>query len=206
MHMLATLISIIIAYLLGSISSAVLVCKGLGLSDPREAGSHNPGATNVLRLAGKKPAILVLVCDALKGTIAVLIAGLFGLTAFEVGLVAVAVVIGHMYPVFFKFRGGKGVATALGAYIGISWIVGGLALLTWLALAKLTKYSSLAAMVTVCLAPFYMAFIEQFNYLVPLLVIAALILYRHRDNITRLIKGEEPKIGSSSAEDVTIED
>lgn len=196
--MIMTIILILIAYLIGSFSSAIIVCKGLGLGDPRDGGSGNPGATNVLRLGGKKPAALVLFCDVLKGTIAVLIGKLFGLTPLEVGIVALAVVIGHMYPIFFKFKGGKGVATALGALIGIYWVVGLLTIVTWLIVAKLSKYSSLAALVAVILAPFYAALILNINYLYPLLVMALLIIYRHKDNISRLRNGTEPKIGNKA--------
>lgn len=194
--MIVTGIFIVLAYLIGSVSSAIIVCKGLGLGDPREGGSGNPGATNVLRLGGKKPAIMVLVCDVLKGTIAVVIAKIFGITPLEIGFVALAAVVGHMYPVFFKFRGGKGVATALGAFIGISWLVGLLAIATWLIVAKLWKYSSLAALVAVSLAPFYAAALLNSYYLYPLLMMALMIIYRHKANIKRLREGVEPKIGN----------
>ncbi len=193
--MIATGIFIILAYLIGSISSAILVCKGLGLGDPRKSGSGNPGATNVLRLAGKKTAALVLVCDVLKGTFAVIIAKVFGLTPLEVGFVTFAVVFGHMYPIFFKFQGGKGVATALGAFIGIFWLVGLLVIATWLIVAKIWKYSSLAALFAVVLAPAYAAVIVNVNYAYPLIAMALLIIYRHRGNIKRLRHGTEPKIG-----------
>jgi len=190
------MIFMVLAYLLGSISSAILVCKGLGLGDPRDQGSGNPGATNVLRLAGKKAAILVLICDLLKGTIAVSFAKVFGITAFEASLVAIAAVLGHMYPLFFRFKGGKGVATALGALIAIDFFVGLLVVVTWAIVAKIWKYSSLSALVAICLAPIFAAMIVSPYDFLPLCVLAALIVYRHRDNIERLRAGTEPKIGA----------
>lgn len=193
--MIVTVIFIVLGYLIGSISSAVIVCKGLGLGDPRNSGSGNPGATNVLRLAGKKAAALVLVCDVLKGTLTILIAQIFGLTPLEIGLVAIAVTLGHMYPIFFQFKGGKGVATALGALIGMSWILGLCVILTWALIAKLWKYSSLAALVAISLAPFYAVLILNRYYFLPLFILALLIIYRHRANIQRLRAGTEPKIG-----------
>jgi glycerol-3-phosphate acyltransferase PlsY len=194
--MLVTAVFIIFSYLIGSISSAVLVCRGLGLGDPRQGGSGNPGATNVLRLGGKKAAVIVLACDLLKGTIPVILAKIFGISAIEIGVVAVAAVLGHMYPVFFKFHGGKGVATALGALLGIYWLVALLVIVTWLIVAKLFKYSSLAALVAITLAPFYAAALLGLNYFYPLCAIALLIIYRHRGNIQRLRAGTEPKIGA----------
>jgi glycerol-3-phosphate acyltransferase PlsY len=186
---------IILAYLMGSICSAVIVCKTFALPDPRSEGSQNPGATNVLRLAGKKYATIVLVTDLLKGTFPVLIAKMFGADATVVSYVALAAVIGHMYPVFFGFKGGKGVATAIGALLGFQFIVGIMVTATWLLVVRFSRYSSLASIVSISLAPFYsILIIGRIEIFPPIFFMAVLILIKHKDNILRLIDGTESKV------------
>lgn len=186
---------LVFAYLLGSVCSAVIVCRLFDLPDPRLEGSKNPGATNVLRLAGKKYAITVLLADMLKGFIPVLIAKLFGESSTVLGFIGFTAVFGHMYPVFFKFHGGKGVATAIGAMFGLHFALGILVLASWLIIANFTRYSSLASIATIMFAPFYsIAVIHNTNAVLPLLFIAIFVLYKHHKNLTRLVDGEEPKI------------
>lgn len=180
---------------MGSICSAVIVCRLFGLPDPRLAGSKNPGATNVLRLAGKQYAIIVLIGDLLKGTIPVLIAKIFTINPTLIGFTALAAVVGHMYPIFFEFKGGKGVATALGALLGFQFIIGVMTCATWLLVANFSRFSSLASIVSLSLAPFYTLFlIGQPGTFPPLFTIALLVVLKHRQNITQLINGTEPKI------------
>lgn len=189
---------IISAYLLGSISSAVLICRVLRLSDPRDVGSNNPGATNVLRIGGKKAAIAVLLFDMLKGTIPVWVGYYLGIDPILLGLVAIATCLGHMYPIFFHFKGGKGVATALGAIAPIGLDLTGLIMLTWIVVALLFRYSSLAALVTVLLAPFYTWLIKP-QYTLPVAMLCCLIVFRHHQNIKRLFAGTEPKVGEKKS-------
>jgi glycerol-3-phosphate acyltransferase PlsY len=184
---------IFIAYLIGSISSAILICKFLGLPDPRTVGSENPGATNVLRISNKLTAITVLALDVLKGTIPVWSAYFLMIEPLYLGFIGVAACLGHMYPIFFNFKGGKAVATALGTLLPIGFTLGALLIVTWLAVVKLTKYSSLAAIVTVAFAPLYVYLFKPL-YVYPTLMLSALIIFRHRTNIVRLLKGEESKI------------
>lgn len=188
------LIMIISAYLLGSVSSAVLICKMTGLPDPRAVGSHNPGATNVLRIGGKKTAVAVLLCDMLKGTIPVWGAYFLGIEALMLGVIAIAACLGHMYPLFFHFKGGKGVATALGAIAPIGLDLTAMIMATWLVIAVVFRYSSLAALVTVLLAPFYTWMVKP-HYTLPVAMLCCLIVLRHHQNIKRLISGTEPKVG-----------
>lgn len=188
------LIMIISAYLLGSVSSAVLICKMTGLPDPRAVGSHNPGATNVLRIGSKKTATAVLLCDMLKGTIPVWSAYFLGIDALLLGVIAIAACLGHMYPLFFHFKGGKGVATALGAIAPIGLDLTAMIMATWLVIAVLFRYSSLAALVTVLLAPFYTWMVKP-HYTLPVAMLCCLIVLRHHQNIKRLISGTEPKVG-----------
>ncbi|STY28372.1 transmembrane protein [Legionella wadsworthii] len=186
---------VVLAYLMGSICSAVIVCKTCSLPDPRIEGSKNPGATNVLRIAGKQYAAMVMVADLLKGTIPVLIAKLLGASPATVGFTALAAVVGHMYPVFFDFKGGKGVATAIGALLGLHFIVGILVAATWLLVAKFSRYSSLASITAIGFAPFYsLLLIQRLDVFMPLFIMALLIVYKHKDNIVRLIDGKESKI------------
>ncbi|MDK2704510.1 glycerol-3-phosphate 1-O-acyltransferase PlsY [Vibrio vulnificus] len=184
----------IIAYLLGSISSAVLICRVLRLPDPRGVGSNNPGATNVLRIGGKGAAAAVLLCDMLKGTIPVWSGYYLGIEPVLLGVIAIAARLGHMYPLFFHFQGGKGVATALGAIAPIGLDLTGMIMATWLLVAILFRYSSLAALVTVLLAPMYTWMIKP-QYTLPVGMLCCLIVLRHHQNIRRLFTGEEPKIG-----------
>jgi glycerol-3-phosphate acyltransferase PlsY len=183
----------IAAYLVGSISSAILLCKLFNLPDPRTAGSNNPGATNVLRISNKYIAALVLAFDVLKGTIPVWGAYFLGLDPLNLGLIALAACLGHMYPIFFNFKGGKAVATALGVLLPIGLDLGGLLILTWVSVIYFTRYSSLAAIVTVSLAPFYIWLLKPL-YMYPVMMLSVLIIFRHKDNIWRLIKGHESKI------------
>ncbi|HFQ5226804.1 TPA: glycerol-3-phosphate 1-O-acyltransferase PlsY [Vibrio vulnificus] len=184
----------IITYLLGSISSAVLICRVLRLPDPRGVGSNNPGATNVLRIGGKGAAAAVLLCDMLKGTIPVWSGYYLGIEPVLLGVIAIAACLGHMYPLFFHFQGGKGVATALGAIAPIGLDLTGMIMATWLLVAILFRYSSLAALVTVLLAPMYTWMIKP-QYTLPVGMLCCLIVLRHHQNIRRLFTGEEPKIG-----------
>ena len=188
-----SLAMIILAYLGGSISSAVLVCRCYGLPDPRENGSHNPGATNVLRLGGRSAAILVFVCDMSKGTVPVYLAWYLGITPFFLGLIGVASCLGHMYPLFFDFQGGKGVATALGTMLPIGLDMGAMMLTTWVVVLLLSGYSSLAALAAALLAPLYTYWLKP-EYTMPVAMLCALVVYRHRENIIRLLNGQEDKI------------
>lgn len=188
----------VLAYLLGSISSAILVSRLFKLPDPRTNGSNNPGATNVYRLGGALPACLVLIFDILKGTIPVWGAYFLKLEPLELGLIAVAACLGHMYPLFFSFKGGKAVATAFGSLLPIGLSLGGLLISTWLIIVAITRYSSLAALVAVTLAPLYTWWIKPL-YTLPVTFITLLIIIRHRTNIVRLFKGEEPKVGTKQA-------
>lgn len=191
--LLLTLAMIVVAYLIGSISSAILICHFLNLPDPRTTGSKNPGATNVLRISNKLTAATVLFLDILKGTIPVWGAYFLKIEPLYLGFIGVAACLGHMYPVFFGFKGGKAVATALGTLLPIGFTLGGLLILTWVSVVKISKYSSLAAIVTVSLAPLYVYLIKPI-YVYPTLMLSALIIFRHRANIARLLNGTESKI------------
>ncbi len=188
-----TILILSVAYLAGSVSSAILVCKLLGLADPRQFGSGNPGATNVLRLGGRYAAALVFVFDLLKGTLPVWIGYELGFTPLYLGLIAVAACLGHIFPLFFGFRGGKAVATAFGALLPLGLELAGALVLCWAVVAFVTRYSSLAAIVAVSLSPIFTYFIKP-EYTLPVLMLAVLIVVRHKDNIVRLIAGTETKI------------
>jgi glycerol-3-phosphate acyltransferase PlsY len=193
--MLAALV--LLAYLLGSVSTAVIVSRMLRLPDPRLHGSGNPGATNVLRLGGKKAAGLALAGDMLKGLIPVLLARALGAYDLILALVALAAFLGHLYPVFFGFKGGKGVATALGVLLGLSWSVGLAVAATWLLMALGFRYSSLSAIVAAALAPFYMAWLSPVpEWIAAVSLMAVILLWRHRANVRKLLAGREDKIGS----------
>lgn len=185
----------ILAYLAGSVSAAIIVCKAMGLNDPRTEGSGNPGATNVLRVGGKLPAALTLLGDALKGFLPVVITAALVDHPPTIALAALAAFLGHLYPVFFDFRGGKGVATGFGALLGLNLTMGALALLTWLAISLTFKRSSLAALVTFVLIPLYLLFNQQTVFAVAFVIIGLFIFFTHRANIQRLIAGTEPLIG-----------
>lgn len=193
--MLLTLPMIVVAYLVGSISSAILICRVLDLPDPRTTGSQNPGATNVLRISNKTTAATVLLLDVLKGVIPVWGSYFIGLDPISLGFIALAACLGHMYPIFFQFKGGKAVATAFGVLLPIGIDLGILLILTWGIVAKSSKYSSLAAIVTVSLAPLYTWLLKP-SYVFPVLMLSALIIFRHKDNIIRLVKGTEPKLSN----------
>lgn len=186
-------IMMLAAYLLGSISSAVLVSKLFRLPDPRLHGSGNPGATNVLRLGGKFPAVLVLLFDILKGTIPVWGSYFLKIEPLFLGLIAISACVGHIFPLFFGFKGGKAVATAFGAMMPIGLDLAGLLIVSWLIIVIFTGYSSLAAILTVSLAPVFTWFIKPL-YTLPVLMLSILIIVRHRENILRLLQGKESKI------------
>mgnify|MGYP001548743497 CR=1 FL=1 len=183
------------AYLLGSISSAIIVCRILGLPDPRTQGSNNPGATNVLRIGGKKAAAITLLGDSLKGLLPMLVAHLLQVDELTFALTAMAAFLGHLYPVFFGFHGGKGVATALGVQLGLHWMIGGGVALVWLFMAKVLNISSLAALVSMALAPMLVWLVWPAPELLVMQVAMTLILiWRHRSNIRKLLSGEEGRI------------
>lgn len=188
------IISIIIAYLLGSVSSAVIVSKMLKLPDPRKKGSGNPGTTNVLRLSGKQAAIYVLMGDVLKGLIAVIIGRLFHVHSIALGFVAFAAVMGHIFPIYFKFRGGKGVATSIGAILGLSFWVALFLIATWIIVALIFRYACVAALITAIATPIFMLLAGHGSYAFPMLLITLLIIWKHWENIGRLRKGTEDKI------------
>ena len=192
-----------LAYALGSISFAVVVSKAMGLPDPYTHGSKNPGATNVLRTGNKLAAVLTLLGDAAKGWVAVTIARVvLGDPASEMnnmllGLVAVAVFLGHLYPIFHGFKGGKGVATAADILFAISWVLGLATLGTWLIVAFFMRYSSLAALCAAVFAPLYFTFLFGLQPMsLAILIMSLLLIYRHRSNIRNLMNGTETRIGS----------
>ncbi|WP_028216064.1 glycerol-3-phosphate 1-O-acyltransferase PlsY [Paraburkholderia oxyphila] len=188
------------AYLIGSISFAVVVSTVMGLDDPRSYGSGNPGATNVLRSGNKKAAILTLIGDAFKGWLAVWLTAhfgpRFGLGETAVALSAIAVFLGHLYPVFFRFQGGKGVATAAGVLLAVNPVLGGATLLTWLIVAFFTRYSSLAALAAAVFAPLFDVFLFGTHVMaLAILAMSVLLFWRHRANISKLMNGTESRIG-----------
>lgn len=200
---MTTLLFVAAAYLLGSISFAVIVSRAMRLPDPREYGSGNPGATNMLRSGRKAAAVLTLLGDTSKGWVAVVaaraLAPQFGLDDSVVLLCALAVFIGHLFPVFFGFKGGKGVATALGVLVGLNPWLGLACLLTWLLMAGVFRISSLAAVTTAVLAPVYSGLLLGWgSTAIAVLVIALLLVYRHKRNLIKLVNGEEGRIGVRS--------
>ena len=207
--MAAGLAAVLVGYLLGSLSFAVLVSRWMGLADPRAYGSKNPGATNVLRSGNKKAAILTLVFDALKGAVPVLLArqaveaGAFGET--WVAWIGVAAFFGHLYPVFFNFKGGKGVATAVGVVLAFNPLLGLATVATFAIIVYFSRYVSLASMVAAVFAPFYLvmgngvAWREPDSAPLALFLMAAWLIWRHRENINRLLKGNESKLGAKKA-------
>ena len=199
-----TLAAIVAAYLIGSLSFAVIVSRAMGLDDPRHYGSGNPGATNVLRSGNKKAAALTLLFDALKGLVPVALVAAygerFGLPDSAAAWVGLAAFLGHLWPVFFKFEGGKGVATAAGVLLGLQPVLGLATLGTWLIVAYFFRYSSLAALVAAAFAPFYQALLwgpSLITFLVA--VMSGLLVWRHKANIEKLLAGKESKIGSKKA-------
>ncbi len=190
--MLESIILVCFAYLLGSISSAILLSKIMGFDDPRTGGSNNPGATNVLRIAGKKAAFFTLVGDFLKGLLPVLIAHLLGIDLLLVALAGFAAFVGHCFPVFFRFQGGKGVATAMAATIAFNWIAGAILVATWLLFAKVFKISSLAAIVSFSILPLAIFWLTRDLWVASVFVVlSAILIWRHKSNIQRLIRGTE---------------
>ena len=184
-------------YLLGSVSTAIITCKVMGLSDPRTVGSNNPGATNVLRAGGKKAAIITLLGDMLKGLIPVLIAVLLDMPHEVVAVTAVAAFLGHLFPLYYGFKGGKGVATILGTLLGIHWMLGLGTIGIWLFMAITLRYSSLSALVAAAGSPVLTWFITQSAVLtVSVMFMALLLIWRHKKNIQNLLAGQEDKIGA----------
>jgi glycerol-3-phosphate acyltransferase PlsY len=197
---------ILLAYLIGSVPFAVVSSKAFGLPDPRSYGSGNPGATNVLRTGRKGAAALTLLGDAAKGWVAVALAQHFALGEPGIAAVAVAVFLGHLYPLFLGFKGGKGVATALGVLLALSGWLGLLVLLTWVAVAALWRYSSLAGIVAAVLAPLYSAWLLGAGWLFGgVLLMAVMLVWRHRGNLRKLAAGTEPRIGSGGARGASAE-
>ena len=187
---------IVFGYLAGSLSTGVLVARLLGIADPRSGGSGNPGATNVLRLGGRGAGAATLLGDALKGVVPVLGGYALGLPAGTIAAIGGAAFLGHLYPVFFAFRGGKGIATGLGIFIAWSWLPGVAVALTWLVVAGLTRLSSLAALVSFALAPAWFLLIDASPALAGVAAgMALLTAWRHRGNIQRIARGTEPRIG-----------
>ena len=201
---------VVLAYLLGSLSFAVIVSKFMGLSDPRSYGSKNPGATNVLRSGNKKAAVLTLLFDAVKGCVPVTVllhyGAAYGLAEGVAAAAGLAAFLGHLYPIFFKFEGGKGVATAMGVLMGVSPLLGLAVAITWLGIAWYFRYSSLAALLAAVLAPVYYAMaaggpLWNFNGAIfgMLCVMGILLVWRHRDNVNRLLAGTETKLGAKKS-------
>lgn len=185
-----------IAYLLGSLSSAIIVSKCLSLPDPREQGSKNPGTTNVLRLGGKKAAIITLLGDVVKGLIPVLIAKSLNASHLIIAITGVSAFLGHLFPLFFQFKGGKGVATGLGVFLGFQWLVGGLVALTWIAMAAVFRISSLSALTAALLAPVYAWWLTgTVELTIAAGILGVILIARHRDNIQRLLAGTEKRLG-----------
>ncbi len=185
------------AYLSGSVCSAIIVCRLMGLPDPRKQGSYNPGATNVLRIGSRKAAAITLVGDVLKGLIPALLTRVFEMPLLTTVLAASAAFLGHLYPVFFSFHGGKGVATLLGALLGINWTLGLVAAGTWLFVARVLKISSLSALVMAALVPVYSWFFyHDWTLTLILAGMSALLFWRHRNNIRNLLGGREGRVTS----------
>lgn len=199
--------AVLLAYLLGSLSFAVIVSRCMGLKDPRSYGSNNPGATNVLRSGNKLAAVATLLLDGLKGWLPVVLVKWFGhaygLDEGTVAAVGLAAFFGHLYPVFFQFKGGKGVATAAGVLFGVDWLLGLATLATWAIVAYFSRYSSLAALAAAVFAPLYYLFGDRAAWyvdkliLMVIFIISAMLVYRHRENITKLLKGTESRLGGS---------
>ena len=187
------------AYLIGSFSTAIITCKIMGIKDPRQTGSNNPGATNVLRHGGKKAAIITLIGDMIKGLIPVLITLQFQTNALIIGLVGLFALLGHIFPVYYGFKGGKGVATYYGVILGIHWQVGLIALIIWLFVAAALKISSLSALISIFLTPLILWYFSQSIELSSAVALMSLIVFwRHKRNIKSILQGSEVKIGKSA--------
>ena len=206
---LAPLLATLAAYLVGSLAFAVIVSRVMGLNDPRTFGSKNPGATNVLRSGSKPAAVITLLLDAMKGFVPVFLVRLYGkdygLEDGTVAMVALAAFLGHLYPVFFRFQGGKGVATFIGAVFGIHWVLGIATGLTWLIIAFFFRYSSLASLVAAVFAPVYYLMGDRIQWYAEkpiaaaLFAMAGLLAWRHRENIQRLMQGKESRLGAKKS-------
>lgn len=198
--MLLLFVFILMAYLLGSLSSAILVSKCTGLPDPRTQGSRNPGASNILRIGGKKLAIIVFLGDVLKGWVPVVLAKLCGLPLSALAWVAFFAFIGHLYPIFFGFRGGKGVATALGGLIALAWPLGLIGLISWGVVLFLFRYISLASIIAAIVTFLYVFYSYPLPVYLPIFLMTVLLVARHFSNIQRLFQGKEPKFNQSVLE------
>ena len=207
MNYLYASVAVVLAYLLGSLSFAVIVCRCMGLKDPRSYGSNNPGATNVLRSGSKLAAVATLLLDGLKGWLPVVLVKWFGrdygLDEGTIAAVGLAAFLGHLYPVFFQFKGGKGVATAAGVLFGVDWLLGLATLATWVIVAYFSRFSSLASLAAAVFAPLYYLFGDRAAWYVDrvilavIFIISAMLVYRHRENITKLLKGTESRLGGA---------
>lgn len=190
---------LVFSYLMGSLASAIIISKLKGLPDPRTQGSGNPGATNMLRLGNSRLAVIVLLADLFKGLIPVLLAHAVGASPLVLAGVALSAFLGHLYPVFFGFRGGKGVATSLGVLVGLSWPVGLICIATWLLAAALSRRSSFGALCAAFIAPLAMHwFGSPIEFQVVMVIMTTLLVWRHRTNIQKLLHGEEPKISAKN--------
>ena len=188
-----------LAYFIGSLSTAIITCKIMGIEDPRKTGSHNPGATNVLRHGGKKAAIITLLGDMLKGLIPVLIAIQLQIEPAGIALVGLFALLGHIFPVYYGFKGGKGVATYYGVILGINWLVGLIALTIWLSVAVIVKISSLSALVSIFFVPFILWYFSQSVELMgAVAIMSILVFWRHKQNIKSLLQGSEEKISTGT--------
>jgi acyl phosphate:glycerol-3-phosphate acyltransferase len=206
----APFLAVLAAYLVGSLAFAVIVSRVMGLSDPRTFGSKNPGATNVLRSGNKAAAVVTLLFDALKGFVPVLLVKLYGreygLGEGTMAMVGLAAFLGHLYPVFFRFQGGKGVATFIGVVFGIHWLLGVATGLTWIIIAVFFRYSSLASLIAAIFAPVFYVLMDRVQWYaarpvtVALFAMALLLFWRHRANIQRLMQGTESRLGAKKAE------
>ena len=196
---LTDILLVCVSYLLGSISTAIIVCKLMQLPDPRTMGSGNPGATNVLRSGNKLAAAITLFGDMLKGLIPVLVAQWLKVDDLSLALVGFSAFIGHLFPVFFGFKGGKGVATLLGVLFGFSWLLGLATAATWLIVAKVFKLSSLAALIATALAPLYLYYIlgKSIPLIAVIIVMTVILFWRHKENIQNILSGKESSIGKS---------
>jgi glycerol-3-phosphate acyltransferase PlsY len=204
MELLPAMVAIVLAYLLGSVSFAVVVSRAMGLADPRSYGSGNPGATNVLRTGNRRAAVLTLIGDAAKGAVAVALATAvaqrYGFGDAVLAGVGLAAFVGHLYPVFHGFQGGKGVATAAGVLLALSPWLGLATLATWIAIAVFFRYSSLAALVAAVFAPAYYALLGGVDAVLAVLVaMGALLVWRHRANVAKLLAGTESRIGAKKS-------
>ena len=189
----------VLAYIIGSFSTAIITCKVMGIEDPRNTGSNNPGATNVLRHGGKKAAIITLFGDMLKGLIPVLLVTQLQLEAPVIALVGLFALLGHVFPVYYSFKGGKGVATYYGVILGMSWQVGLIALVIWLLVAAILKISSLSALISIFATPFILWYFTQSIELTAAVALMSIVVFwRHKKNIKSLLQGSEAKIGKSA--------